>query len=83
MPALPWELLMSTSRIKGKTARFHRHAGKRNCPECGGKMVEVDRCRENDMLFVWHECERNDCDGQWLQKIPEKSEHKALRETVQ
>ena len=27
--------------------------------------------------------ERNDCDGQWFQKIPERSEPRALRGTVQ
>ena len=74
---------MSTSRMKEKTVKFHRPAGKKNCPECGGKMVEADRCHENGMLFVWHECARNDCHGQWLQKIPEKSGHKALRDSVQ
>lgn len=40
----------------------------RQCPECGSKMNEVERCVENCVLFVWYECSRDDCDGQWLQK---------------
>ena len=33
------------------------------------QMAEVDRCNENRTLFVWYECSRNDCNGQWLQKM--------------
>ncbi len=40
------------------------------CPECGDQMLEVDRCNENGALFIWHECSRKSCDGQWLEKIP-------------
>ena len=46
-------------------------AGKESaCPECGGPMTEVDRRNENQALFVWLNCRNNDCDGQWLRKIP-------------
>jgi hypothetical protein len=38
------------------------------CPECGGRMTETERCRENDCLFVWYVCSQDDCDGQWLRK---------------
>ena len=38
------------------------------CPNCGHMMAEVDRHKENGDLFVWYECSRNDCDGQWLQR---------------
>ena len=39
------------------------------CSECGAQMVEVDRRSEGGTLFVWYECSRDNCDGQWLQKI--------------
>ncbi len=42
------------------------------CPECGGPMTEVDRRNENQALFVWLNCNNNDCDGQWLRKIPSR-----------
>lgn len=42
------------------------------CPECGGPMVEIDRTRGNGISFVWYECKKSDCDGQWLKKIEKK-----------
>lgn len=38
------------------------------CTECGGRMAEVDRINENGFLYVWHECVRSGCNGQWLEK---------------
>jgi len=38
------------------------------CPECGSPMIEVDRQIENQITFIWYECVRPDCDGQWLQR---------------
>ena len=52
--------------------RFRQTPGQRRCPECGGRMVEADRCNENGVMFVWHECSGDSCNGQWLQKIPQK-----------
>jgi len=40
------------------------------CKECGKAMTEVERHRENGALFVWYQCTQDDCNGQWLQKIP-------------
>ena len=40
------------------------------CPKCGSNLMEADRCNENQSLYVWYKCSRNNCDGQWLQKIP-------------
>ena len=40
----------------------------RACPECGASMNEVDRRNEKDTMFVWYDCSRSDCDGQWLAK---------------
>ena len=45
---------------------------KRPCPECGGPMKEVDRRSENETLYVWLDCNQNNCDGQWLQKTQHK-----------
>jgi hypothetical protein len=41
-----------------------------SCPECKGRMQEVDRKKENDATFIWFKCCRPDCHGQWLKKIP-------------
>lgn len=41
-----------------------------SCPECRSQMKEAERREENGALFVWFECSRTECRGQWLQKIP-------------
>ena len=38
------------------------------CPECGAEMKEIDRLIEGKRTYIWFECSRSDCDGQWLQK---------------
>ncbi len=63
---------MSICNMKGITIRFRQTPDQKSCPECGDNMIEVDRCNENGVLFVWHECSRNNCDGQWLQKMPQE-----------
>ena len=55
------DILSDKSQLTGK---------ERPCHECGGSMKEVDRRNENQTLFVWLNCSNNDCDGQWLRKIP-------------
>ena len=40
---------------------------RRRCPQCGGPMKEADRCKEGSITYVWFECVKADCDGQWLQ----------------
>jgi hypothetical protein len=40
------------------------------CPECGAVMNEVDRLKEGLYTFIWLECSKSDCNGQWLQKKP-------------
>ena len=59
---------MSTRSLNRFTAEFRQALNSQFCPECGARMTEVDRCRENGVLFVWYDCIRKDCDGQWLQK---------------
>jgi hypothetical protein len=38
------------------------------CPECGAVMDEVDRLTEGECVYIWLECSKSACDGQWLQK---------------
>ena len=37
------------------------------CPQCGGLMKESERREEGSITFVWFECIKTNCDGQWLQ----------------
>jgi hypothetical protein len=41
-----------------------------SCPECKSQMKEAERREENGSIFIWFECSRPDCRGQWLQRIP-------------
>ncbi|GEM_PF-2821508 len=50
--------------------RLHLATNRHICPECGQKMAEVQRQRQQDFLFIWYECPVEDCMGQWLQKYP-------------
>ena len=61
---------MITESLNIFPTTFHATLSGQYCPECGVKMTEVDRCNENQASFVWYECSRKSCDGQWLQKMP-------------
>jgi len=61
---------MPTENLNVFPARFRRMLDNRSCYECGAKMTEIERRKENGALFVWYQCSRRGCDGQWLQKIP-------------
>ena len=50
------------------SARFNCAEQKGLCPVCGEAMKEEDRVKEGLHMFVWYKCEREGCDGQWLQK---------------
>jgi len=50
------------------TAVYSKAAKKHLCPQCGSAMAEAERINENGFSFVWYECIRADCDGQWLEK---------------
>jgi hypothetical protein len=39
----------------------------RRCPQCGNPMKEAERCNEGSITYVWFECAKADCDGQWWQ----------------
>ena len=43
------------------------------CPQCGAVMTEKDRLIEGPNIYIWLECGKNDCDGQWMQKKPRDS----------
>ena len=60
-------------RNSDNLSRKSRHVGKPSpCPECGGPMSEVERRNENQAVFIWLRCINDDCDGQWLRKIPSR-----------
>ncbi len=63
---------MNINNMNKVNLKFSKALDKKCCPECGEKMIEVERCNENGALYVWYECSRNNCDGQWLQKIPQE-----------
>jgi hypothetical protein len=64
---------MITERLDGFSVKTRQMLNKQYCHECGTQMTEVDRHNEKQALFVWYECSRNGCDGQWLQKISQAS----------
>ncbi len=60
-------------RLDGFPAKSRQMLNGRHCTECGAQMTEVDRHNEKQAFFVWYECSRDGCDGQWLQKISQVS----------
>lgn len=50
------------------TKNFFGVSNKHMCPNCSGAMTEIDRVNENGFSFIWYECIRANCDGQWLEK---------------
>ena len=63
---------MATESSDKLTAKFQQAQEQKFCPECGAHMVKIDRRNEDGTLFVWYECSKDNCGGQWLQKIPDK-----------
>ena len=43
-------------------------SNKHLCPECCTVMTEVEQITENSISFIWYECTRDGCSGQWLEK---------------
>jgi hypothetical protein len=64
-------------------AKHSQPQKKEFCPLCRAHMVEVDRRSEDGVLFVWYECSKNNCDGQWLQKTPEKPHDNSISSEAQ
>ena len=54
------------------TSKFYQADELGLCPECGAVMNEIDRLREGLYTFIWLKCGKSDCDGQWLQKKPNR-----------
>ena len=59
---------MSMESSDKLTTKFQQAQEQKYCPDCGAQMVKTDHRSEGGTLFVWYECPRNNCDGQWLQK---------------
>jgi predicted RNA-binding Zn-ribbon protein involved in translation (DUF1610 family) len=74
---------MNICNMKEISIRFRQNPEQKRCPECGDKLIEMDRRNENGVLFVWHKCGRNNCDGQWLQKTPQESQNSSVSEISQ
>lgn len=53
---------------KTKVGKNSSNAAKQLCPDCRSIMAEVDRVTENGTSFIWYECTREGCGGQWLEK---------------
>ena len=68
---------MINKDLNGSPEIFLQSLNKELCPVCSASMTEVHRCRENGAWFVWHECGRSGCDGQWLQKISQEALNKS------
>lgn len=59
---------------QGKMSKTNLSAiGQVMCPDCKTVMAEVDRLAENGVSFIWYECTRDGCDGQWLDKRTSKT----------
>ncbi|MBA7652288.1 hypothetical protein ES703_60118 [subsurface metagenome] len=59
---------MKATDVMGLSARLRQAANRQLCPECNALMTEVDRLSDDRAIFVWYECSRDNCSGQWLQK---------------
>jgi hypothetical protein len=59
---------MTTRSPNVLSTKLRQRLNSQLCPECGSRMTIAERHGENGALFVWYDCSRQDCDGQWLQK---------------
>jgi ribosomal protein L37AE/L43A len=64
---------MEYSKTPNLSLSYLRAKSERICPECGSQMTQVNRIKENGVIFVWYKCSQNSCSGQWLQKLPQTS----------
>lgn len=59
---------MAEGATKLQAAGYLEATKKHLCPQCRSVMAEVESVNEDGFSFVWYECTRADCDGQWLEK---------------
>ncbi|MHC4087248.1 MAG: hypothetical protein ACYSWZ_22240 [Planctomycetota bacterium] len=59
---------MTTRSPNVFSTKFRQGLNSQFCPECGARMTEAERRRENGVLFTWYDCNKKDCNGQWLKK---------------
>jgi hypothetical protein len=57
---------MEATETMVTTLAVHKPPKWRFCPECGAVMAEEDRLVEDDTLFVWFKCAKDDCEGEWF-----------------
>lgn len=65
--------MLTTEPRTGNTKNLIHTAECRLCPDCRSVMSKVDQVAENGLLFIWYECTREGCDGQWLEKRTTKT----------
>ena len=59
---------MKDERINTFAIKHRQASNYHLCPECGMLMREADRNQESGFVFIWWECPRENCYGQWLEK---------------
>ena len=64
---------MDNLNTQNPTLSYSRAKYEQICPECGSQMTQVDRIKENGVIFVWYKCSQKSCTGQWLEKLPQTS----------
>jgi hypothetical protein len=53
------------SRLETAGTKYKRTEESEVCPVCGAAMMQTDKLEVGEYIFVWFECSREDCDGQW------------------
>ena len=61
---------MSTKTLSAMSVKFKQAIYQKSCPECAAPMEKIEHAYEDRTLFIWYQCSRKECDGNWLQKIP-------------
>ena len=59
---------MGTETTHNSAKSFSPKQVQHICPECNDVMTVAEQYRENGALFIWYECTRDGCNGQWLEK---------------
>jgi hypothetical protein len=60
---------MNSQRVTELFDAVMRAAACGLCPECGTPMAETCRSEEKNFIYVWYDCPRPHCGGQWLEKV--------------